>query len=211
MEVGSCHAAEATAAMDRLVAGQRVRMTTNATSTSSLGRPVRHIDVSTTDGWLDVQLSQLQAGHALPIILAGDNTRWKSYFAAAQKAATSRTNLWDTDYCGPGPSQSTPLKVWVNWDANGDDTANVNGEWVRVLNSSTTNLSVAGWQLRTGGQDSFTFPSTAIVPARGTLTLHVGKGTATSTRFFWGGTAPKFPNASVVANKHGSGAYLFDR
>ena len=211
MEIGSCHAAEATAAMDRMVRGRKVRMTTSSTSTSSLGRPVRHIDVSTSTGWYDVQLAQLKAGHALPIILAGDATRWKAYFTAAQQAAAARTNLWDTDYCRSGPSQSTPLKVWVNWDANGDDGANVNGEWVRVLNSSAANLSVAGWQLRTGGQDSFTFPSTAVVPAGGLLTLRVGKGTATTNSFYWGGTAPKFPNASVAANKHGSGAYLFDR
>ncbi len=210
MEIGSCHAAEATAAMDRMVAGRRVRLTTSAVATSSLGRPVRHLDVSTSTGWLDVQLAQLRSGHALPIILAGDATRWKSYFAAAQQAAAARTNLWDTDYCRSGPSQTTPLKVWVHWDANGDDSLNVNGEWVRVLNSSSTNLSVAGWQLRTGGQDSFTFPSTAVVPAGGLLTLRVGKGTSTSTTFYWGGTAAKFPNASVVANRHGSGAYLFD-
>lgn len=210
MEIGSCHAAEATTAMNSMVAGQRVRLTTNSTSASSLGRPVRHIDVSTSTGWLDVQLMQLRAGHALPILLAGDATRWKSYFTAAQQAAAARTNLWDTDYCRSGPSQTTPLKVWVNWDANGDDNANVNGEWVRVLNKSTTSLSVAGWQLRTGGQDSFTFPSNAVVPAGGLLTLRVGQGTATSTTFYWGGTAPKFPNASVAANKHGSGAYLFD-
>ena len=211
MEVGSCHAAEATAAMNRMVAGRRVRLTTNDTTTSSLGRAVRHIDVSTSTGYVDTQLAQLRNGHALPIILAGDDTRWKSYFTAAQQAAAARTNLWDTDYCRSGPAQATPLKVWVSWDANGDDAANVNGEWVRVLNSSTTTLSVAGWQLRTGGQDSFTFPSTAVVPAGGLLTLRVGRGTPTSTTFYWGGTAPKFPNASVSANRHGSGAYLFDR
>ncbi|GAA2729955.1 hypothetical protein GCM10009867_00330 [Pedococcus aerophilus] len=211
MEIGSCHAAEATASMNRLVAGKRLRMTTNATSASSLGRPVRHIDVSTSTGWVDTQLAQLKAGHALPVILAGDATRWKSYFTAAQQAAAARTNLWDTDYCRSGPSQSTPLKVWVSWDANGDDSTNVNGEWVRVLNSSGTALSVAGWQLRTGGQDSYTFPSTAVVPAGGLLTLRVGKGTATSTTFYWGSSTPKFPNASIAANKYGSGAYLFDR
>ena len=110
MEIGSCHAAEATAAMNRMVAGRRVRMTTNVTTTSSLGRPVRHLDVSTSTGWLDVQLAQLRSGHALPIILAGDATRWKSYFTAAQQAAAARTNLWDTDYCRPGPSQTTPAQ-----------------------------------------------------------------------------------------------------
>jgi endonuclease YncB( thermonuclease family) len=210
MEIGQCHADAATAAMDAMVAGRRVRMTTNNTAATSLGRPVRHIDVQSGTSWVDVQLSQLRNGHALPIILAGDDTRWKAYFTAAQQAAREGTNLWDPDTCRPGPAQTTPLRVWVSWDANGDDGANINGEYVRVLNSSATALNLSGWQIRTGGQDSFAFPSTARVPARGVLTLRVGKGTATSTTFYWGASAPKFPNASVVANKHGSGAYLFD-
>lgn len=210
MELGTCHADEATRSMSSLVAGKRVRMTTSSTSASSLGRPVRHIDVSTGSGWLDTQLVQLQRGHALPVILARDDTRWKQYFTAAQQAARAGANLFDTDYCRSGPVQSAPLRVWVSWDANGDDAGNVNGEYVRVLNSGSTAISLSRWQVRTGGQDSFTFPTNATVPAGGVLTLRVGRGTSTSTTFYWGSTAPKFPNASVALNRYGSGAYLFD-
>jgi hypothetical protein len=170
---------------------------------------VRHIDVASGSSWVDTQLVQLQKGQALPVILAGDDTRWKQYWSAARQAAAAGIGLFDTDYCRSGPSQSTPLRLWVNWDANGYDTAN--GEYVRVLNNGTTALSVAGWQIRTGGQDSYTLPSSAVIPAGGLLTLYVGQGTNTSTSFYWGGTAPKFANANVALNQHGSGGYLFDR
>ncbi len=210
MEVGDCHAAEATAAMKTMVAGKTVRMTINNPAASSFGRPVRYLDVQTSAGLADPQLSQLRSGHALPVVNGGDPTRWKAYFTAAQQAAREGRNLWDTDYCAAGPAQSTPLRLWVNWDGNGSDSADPNTEYVRVLNPGSTVLGIGGWVVRTGAQDSYTFPATARVPAGGTLTLRVGAGTNTTTTFHWGSTAPKFANANLATNAYGSGAYLFD-
>ena len=210
MEIGQCHAGQASAAMSALTKGKQVRMTAVNPATSSLGRPVRLVDVRTATGsWSDPQLAMLKAGHALPLN-SPDSTRWKPYMTAAQQAAKARVNLFDTDFCGSGPSQATPLKVWVMWDGNGDESKNPNLEYVRVLNSSKTNLSLRGWWMRTGGQDSYRFPSNAVVPAGGYLTLLVGKGTNSPTRVFWGSPTTKFSNADVAANRYGSGAFLFD-
>ncbi len=44
METGQCHAAAATASMDELTRGKRLRLTTADVTTSSQGRPVRYID-----------------------------------------------------------------------------------------------------------------------------------------------------------------------
>jgi endonuclease YncB( thermonuclease family) len=204
VERGNCHATEATDAMRRLTEGRRVRMTTVNPAAASMGRPVRYVDVSTSSGWVDPQLSLLRAGHALPAVIGGDPTRWKAYHTAAQQAARARANLWDTDFCGSGPSQSTPLRLWVNWDGNGDEFANPNFEYVRVLNSGSTSLSVGGWTVRTGALDPLTLPAGTKVPAHGTLTVRVGSGTSTSTTVYWGSPVPKF------SNTYGSGAYLFD-
>ena len=38
----------------------------------------------------------------------------------------------------------------------------------------------------------------------------MGKGTNTTTSFYWGSTVTKFANASVATNGYGNGAYLFD-
>jgi endonuclease YncB( thermonuclease family) len=211
MEVGQCHADAATAAMRTLTAGKRLRLSAINPASSSLGRPLRYIDVETPDGWFDPQLSQLQNGHALPLVNGGDSTRWRTYFTAAQQASRAGRHLWDTDACGQGPAQDTPLRIWANWDGNGDDTKNPNSEYVRILNQSSTVLAIGGWVVRTAGQDSYTFPPGARVPSRGTLTLRVGTGTNTTTLFHWGSPVAKFPNVNLAAGTgYGSGAYLFD-
>jgi lamin tail-like protein len=211
MEVGECHAADATAAMRTLTSGKRLRMSALDPLSSSLGRPLRYLDVETPSGWVDPQLSQLQNGHALPLVNGGDPTRWRAYFTAAQQAARAGTNLWDPDACAPGPAQDTPLRIWANWDGNGDETKDPNTEYVRILNQSSTVLGISGWVVRTAAQDSYTFPAGARVPSRGTLTLRVGKGTNTTTLFHWNSAVAKFPNVNLATDTgYGSGAYLFD-
>jgi len=209
METGTCHAAQATTAMTGLAKGKRVRLSIANPAASSLGRPVRYVDAWNGSAWADTQLPLLRAGHALTMPGAGgDTSRWRSYEVAGQEAAKARTNLWDNEFCGYGPSQPTPLKVWVNWDGNLDEARYPNQEWVRILNTSATTLSLRGWSLRTGAQDSFFFPSGAVVPAKSTATVYVGTGTATTTTFYWGQTKPKFPN--TTGSTRGSGAYLYD-
>ena len=211
METGTCHAAQATAAMKALTpAGKRVRMSLANPAASSLGRPVRFVDAWNGTAWVDTQLPMLKAGHALPMPGAGgDMSRWRAYEVAAQQAAKARVNMWDTDFCGSGPSQTTVLRTWINWDGNKDESVDPNQEWVRILNSSTVSMSLKGWSLRTGGQDSYFFPSTAVVPAGATTTIQVGRGTNTTTRLYWGSSKSKFPNTNGTTVP-GSGVYLFD-
>ena len=211
MESGQCHAAQAASSMDELTRGKRLKLTTADASTASQGRPVRYIDAQSGSTWVDVQLAQLQRGQALPLAGMGDISRWKAYATAGQQAAVRRANLFDTDFCRSGPSQSTPLKLWINYDGNGNEDYNANTEYVRVLYSSSTNLAVGGWHIRTAAQDTFTLPSNAVVPALGVLTLRVGKGTNTATRLYWGASGPKFSNVDLARNIYGGGAYLFDR
>ena len=65
--------------------------------------------------------------------------------AAAGKA------LYDPDGCGAGPDQDLPISVTVNWDADGDDAGNFDGEWVDVHNGGGRDLRLGGWWVR----DSF--------------------------------------------------------
>lgn len=209
MELGQCHSAEATKNMNLLTYGKHVKLTAKYASATSLGRPVRYVDVPTSTGSIDTQLRQLNVGHALPLVIPPESGRWNAYWTAAQKAASGGQNLWDRDYCRSGPSQTTPLKVWVNYDGDGDEFKNVNTEYVRVLNQGPTELSLKGWWLRTAAPDSFFFPTTAVIKPHTLITLYVGKGTTTTTKFFWGSTTPRFKNFEE-AGGYGSGAYLFD-
>lgn len=212
MEIGQCHSVEATRYMNTLTKNKHVKLTAKYATSKSLGRPVRYVDVltrtPTSTGFVDTQLRMLQAGLVLPMVSSPESTRWRSYFLAAEKAALTGKNLWDPDYCRPGPSQSTPLKVWVNYDGDGDES-NHNSEYVRVLNQGSTTLSLKGWWLRSGAQDSFFFPAATVIKPHTLITLYVGKGTPTATKFFWGSSSPRFKDVER-AGGYGSGAYLFD-
>jgi hypothetical protein len=55
----------------------------------------------------------------------------------------------------------------------------------------------------------FRFPAGTTVPAGGTVTLHVGRGQATGSDFFWGYPDAAFENVDDE-HAYGDGAYLFD-
>ena len=208
METGQCHAAEATRLMTSLAASKNVRLTARYASTSSWAARCVMWTPRAARSSADTQLPMLNAGHALALTLGNETSRWRTYMLAQQKAEATHQNLWDTDYCRSGPAQSTPIKL-VNYDGDGDESKNVNTEWVRILNEGTTPLSLTGWWLRSAAQDYFHFPKGTVVQPGAVITLYAGKGTATATSFFWGSPTPKFPNSDEPGG-YGSGAYLFD-
>lgn len=209
MELGQCHSSEATKAMTAAALGKTVRLSAHSASASSLGRPVRYVDSASSSGYVDTQVPLLLGGHALALTVSGETSRWRNYMYAEQKAKVAGKNLWDPDYCKSGPQQSNPLKIWVNYDGDGNEQYNVNSEYVRIVNEGTTTLSLTGWWVRTAAQDYYRFPAGSVIKPRSLITLFVGKGTRTATWFYWGFSTPHFPN-SDVAGAYGSGAYLFD-
>ena len=83
---------------------------------------------------------------------------------ARAAGARGRRGLYDPDACGVGPSAASPLKLWVNWDADGRDTSNPSGEWVKIRNLDPVNpVPLGGWYLRDSGLRRFTFPASAVV------------------------------------------------
>lgn len=211
MEIGECHAAEATARLKALTANKPVRLSAERASSSSQGRSVRFVDVRNRDGsYTDVQLQLLREGHVLWLVdLASEDSRAQQYHLAMEQAAVEGKNLWDDDYCGSGPQQKAKIKLWVNYDANGSDPANINGEYVRILNQSTGTLDLSGWWLRDSSHDRrLTFAKGTTVGPGKYLTVRVGKGTHTTKNKYWGFDAPMFSNES--AGVWGDDVFLFD-
>ena len=60
------------------------------------------------------------------------------------------------------------MRLLVNWDADGDDNLDPNGEWVRITNLDPVNpLPLGGWWLRDSALRRLVFPSWAEVPPGG--------------------------------------------
>ncbi|OJF11771.1 lamin tail domain-containing protein [Couchioplanes caeruleus] len=209
---GHCHAVAAAARLEQLLraGGGVVRMTAQHASSSSKNRPLRAVQVRIDGQWRDVGLDLLRRGLTLWQPFKGEYAWNASYRTAQARAARDRLNLYDTDACGSGPSQNAAISAFVNYDAEGQDDKNLNGEYVRLDNASASAVPIAGWWVRDSGLRRYTFRAGSVIPAHGSVYVHVGKGRDTATHKYWGLTRPVFDNPTDDAQALGDGAYLFD-
>ena len=214
-ETGTCGALDARTALSDLVAGATVRMSSD--DPSSIGRrqrPLRFVEVYREGRWVDVNAQQLADGHALwfPNDEGKEPRNSNRYQQAVRQAMAAGQNLWDPTKCGYGPQQGAQLKLWVRPDAPGSDYTNLNGEWVRIQNTGTDAVDLAGWSLRDASvRAPYRFTGDSVLPPGATMTVHVGAGTDQARVRYWGLTRPLFANPRRVDGQWvGDGAYLLD-
>jgi endonuclease YncB( thermonuclease family) len=212
---GECHALAATARIERLIKRSRrvVRLGSQARDPMSGHRHRRSVAVRLDGRWRDVGQMLIDEGHVLWLPNRNEWAHNGRYNAGAQRAAAAGRRLWNTDACGAGPHQSTPLRMWVNWEADGrDGPSNVNGEWVKIKNLGALDLPIGRWWFRDSWVKRFRFPSGTVVPAGRTVTLFVGSrpagDTNRTTHFYWGRGGSMFED--VREHGVGDGGYLFD-
>lgn len=209
---GECHARPAAARLEQLLrrARWRVRLAAQDEASVSGTRLRRALYVRSAGRWVDVAGTLVREGHALWL---PSHVEWawnRGYAAAARRAAAARLRLWDPAGCGPGPSATVAPGLRVNWDADGNDFANVDGEYLRIANPTPLPLPLGGWWVRDSSARRFRLPVAASVPPRGSLDVHVGRGRATPADLYWGLGVPVFENATGAPRHEGDGGYLFD-
>jgi endonuclease YncB( thermonuclease family) len=210
---GDCHAVDATHRLEGLVRRSRgiVRLAAKDPQSTSRGRLVRTVAVKVGRRWVDAGTRMIREGRALWWASWSESAPNRQYSVLLQRAIAAQRGLFDPDACGVGPSAASPLKLWVNWDADGDDTANPAGEWVRVRNLDPVNpVALGGWYLRDSGLRRYNFPADAAIPPGGRITLDVGSAGSGGGVFGWGLRDPVFENATDDEDAMGDGAYLFD-
>jgi endonuclease YncB( thermonuclease family) len=209
---GECHALEATAYFDSLLkkSHHRVRLAAQHAGSHAGHRLRRSVAVKIGGHWQDVGLKQMAAGNTLWMD-STDEAAWNArYNRAGQHAAQKGIGLWNPTHCGAGPAQSVPLKLWVSWDPLGNDAQNINGEFFKIVNTSTTEtVPLARWWVRDAMLRRFTFPAGAKIAPGATVTVYAGHGTSSGNSYYWGLDEPPFQNPGD--SRHlGDGGYLFD-
>jgi endonuclease YncB( thermonuclease family) len=208
---GDCHAVDATLRLEQLVRRSRgrVRLAADDPETRSRGRFVRTLAVRSGGRWRDVGTMLIREGLALWWASAHESAGNRLYSVLLHDVIAAQRGIFDPDACGAGPSAGSPLRIWANWDADGNDTANPSGEWVKVRNLDPVNpVPIGGWHVRDSGLRRFTFPAGAAIAPGDTVTVSVGEGGAGVLG--WGMSRPVFENASDDRRAMGDGAYLFD-
>ena len=223
---GYCHALEARSRLLGLVRGSRgrVKLYAQKKNSRSVGegrsRFRRTVAVKSRGRWIDAGSVLIREGHGLWLPNA-DEWAWNgTYSKLAQQAQRSGKRLWNPTACGAGPSQSTRFAMKVKWDAAKVDGQNVNGEWVRIRNTSNRKVSLRGWWLRDSylrgslkGRKKgrgFQFPKNASIAPNSAIMVHAGKGRNSRKTFHWGLSDPPFENATADRVRAGDGVYLFD-
>jgi len=218
---GACHAIAATSLVDRAIRRSHrvVRLAAQhaASSTGARHRLRRSVWVKVDGRWRDLARLEMEQGLALWMPNPNEYAHNLEYRILAQKAASARLGLYNPQGCGAGPDADIPLDVSVNWDADGNDKRNLNGEWVQVTNRGGRDVSLRGWWVRdswltygAGHVPGYPFPAGARVPAGGSVRVHVGCGQDTDTDFHWCRHASAFENVTHDARHMGDGGYLFD-
>jgi endonuclease YncB( thermonuclease family) len=216
---GACHGLEATAFVERAVkrSGWKVRLAAQKLSSRAEKRLRRSVWVKQGGRWRDLAKLELRAGLALWLPNQVENAHNREYALLAQRAAAARKALYDPDSCGAGPDQDLPIAVTVNWDADGSDADDLNGEWIDIHNGGGRELRLGGWWVRDshlrfgqGRVPGHRLPGSAVVPAGETLRLHVGCGPAGALLQYWCLKESAFENVGAGDAMTGDGAYLFD-
>ena len=147
---GACHGLAATALVERAIkrSGWRVRLAAQKATSHSNKRLRRSVWVRQGGRWRDLAKLELQAGLALWLPNHIENAHNREYAVLAQRAAGARKGLYDPGACGAGPDQDLPVSVTVNWDADGNDAQNLDGEWIDVHNGGARDLPLGGWWVR---------------------------------------------------------------
>ena len=215
---GECWGVDAAKNLHRLLDGRKVRLTARkASSVSGRNvRPRRFVAMRVNGIWTDVGAMQLDAGLVLPDLIPEEYWHNLDYMRRAQTAAASGVGFWGAPTrCGYGPSQEDALKVTVNWDADGNDGENVNGEWVDVENLGANVVDLSGWWVRDAAYrgtkaHGYTFPAGTTVAPGARVRLKVGNGPSGGDTYHWGLSEPIFANATGGAKWMGDGAWLYD-
>ena len=210
---GECHAVEATARLDQLLkAGKyKVRLLAQDPASRSGKRLRRSVAVRVNGRWTDVARVLITEGHGLWLPNHREFAWNRDYSILQLRAQRAQINLWDADYCGFGPAEGAQLRLLVNWDADGDDNLDPNGEWVRITNLDPVNpLPLGGWWLRDSALRRIVLPDYATVPPGGHITIYDGIGDDNESEFYWGLKQPAFENVTRDERGMGDGAYLFD-
>jgi endonuclease YncB( thermonuclease family) len=160
---------EARDAAAKLVLNQEIRLLygPGESHRDSYGRLVAGVMAGDTD--LSIHLLERGLGHVF--LIPPDDRDPAPLLAAQARAKAARLGVWATEgYQGA-------LHI-TSFHANGkgDDTAFVNGEYLRITNIAEGPIDLSMYRLR--NLDGKTFPLPAItVPAGHTVKVHSGKGT----------------------------------
>lgn len=192
---------EAKVFMEILVLGKQVKLEKDITDKDMYGRYLRYVYLPD----IFVNLEMVKSGFANAYTYPPDVKYTEKFLEAERNARANNAGLWEK-------SPTEVLEVVLNYDADGKDNENVNGEWVEIKNIGLKTLNLKNWTLKDLGTNIYKFDSYILEPDK-TVFLYSGSGTDTAGRLFWNSTAPIWNNEHdtlYIRDNNGLLVYLYN-
>lgn len=184
--------------------GTVVRLEAQDETSSTLNRPVRHVFIN-GDGSIgsgdNIAEILVEEGLGLAVSYDFEPNYRTEYFFASETAQIAEVGMWEEGAAGGNPGTWPDIEMVVNYDAAGDDAANLNDEYIQIRNSGPGVLDLSDWTARSSARlDSatITIPNGTTVPVGGTFRIYVGTGTDTATEMYLDQAEPIFDNSGDV-------------
>ena len=200
-EVGECFGAEATEALERLVGGGAVGLTTDVSDRDRFGRLLRHVWIA--DGRSTGE-ELVRSGHAISRAFPPDTAMSDRLTAAQEEAEAADRGLWSPDACGAATGSAVEI-AHIEYDAPGDDSLNLNEEWIDIRNHGDTAAHLTGWVVKDeSASHRFGFPAGFVLDTGASVRIRTGCGEDTDLELYW------CNESSAVWNNSGDTGFLLD-
>jgi micrococcal nuclease len=188
-EKGEPYYEEATEANRSLVEGKNVRLELDEEEKDLYGRMLAYAYVG--DIFVNVKLVRDGYARAYPY---PPNVKYQDLFSSAEKEAKQKgVGIWTPRSLGYG------VKILeVNYDAEGNDADNLNGEWVVIINNTDFSANMVGFTLSDASSHVYTFGN-LILSAGRTVTVLTGWGDNSPVALYWNSNVPVWNNDTDTA------------
>ena len=181
-ESGECFSEEASDALEDLVADANLVLVADQTDLDQFERSLRYVE--TAEG-IDVGAALVAGGYAISRRYEPDVARDALYSDLQATAQRGQVGLWAPDACGDPVVEGMVIEVEVNSDAPGDDSENLNGEWVRFTSVADKPIDLDEWEVADeSASHRYSFDGFVVDPGR-SVTLYTGCGDDDADEVFW--------------------------
>lgn len=200
-ESGECYAEEAALALAALVpVGSSIGMTRDVSEVDDFGRLLRYLWL----GGMSMNEEMVRRGVAISRRYPPDTAMAERLERAQADARESQLGLWAPDACGPR-SDAVLNIVALEYDAPGDDSQNLNEEWIVIRNDGVSLVDLTGWGIKDeSAGNRYRFPDTFTLAPGESVTVRSGCGDDFGTDLFWCSVG------AAIWNNDGDTAFLLD-
>lgn len=160
--------------LKHLIEGKTVMLEFDKKSKDNFDRLLRYVYIDD----IFVNLQMIREGHAYAYVVAPNDKYMNEFIAAENEARAARLNIWESSL------HSNCLIVEFHYNARGDDTENLNDEYVTMKNVCSADLEMTNWEVKDEHGNRYYFPGFNLAGGA-VVVLHTGAGSDDDTNLYW--------------------------